>query len=165
MVDTRCFWSPKPFIAARCRRNYGSGSRRSACSWCWRSWWSRSATMSSGSSVNDALTSYASGRMTAEQLVSVVAGAYYREGGRGKREGLKPVIDVIERAHPGIVELSSASDKPGFSVRLAERPFPKRFENDLRQAVASVVTLPPSPVPLPGLFPRIVRAIRQDFSA
>jgi len=121
--------------------------------------------MSSGSSVNDALTGYAEGRMSAEQLVGVVAAAYYGEAGRGKREGLRPLMDVIERAHPGIVELTSASDKPGFSVRLAERPFPKRFENELWQAVASVVTLPPSPVPLPGLFTRIVRAIRKVFSA
>jgi|SRR2546422_33125 len=121
--------------------------------------------MSSASSVNDALTGYAAGRVTAEQLVGVVAAAYYGEGGRGKREGLKPVIDVIERAHPGIVELSSASGTPGFAVRIAERPFPKRFEGALRQAVASVVTLSPSPVPLPGLITRIVRAIRKVFSA
>ena len=121
--------------------------------------------MSSASSVNDVLTGYAAGRVTAEQLVSVVAGAYYGEGGRGKREGLKPVIDVIERAHPGIVELSSAADKPGFSVRLAERPFPKRLETELRQAVASVVSLPPSPVPRPRLFTRIVLAVRRLFTA
>ncbi len=121
--------------------------------------------MSSVSSVNDALTGYAAGRVTAEQLVAQVAAAYYGDGGRGTRDGLKPVIDVIERAHPGIVELSSASDKPGFAVRLAERPFPKRFEGELRAAVASVVTLPPSPVPRPGLLTRIVRAVRSLFSA
>jgi hypothetical protein len=121
--------------------------------------------MSSASSVNDALADYVAGRMTAQHLVGVVAAAYYGEGGRGKREALRPVIDVIERAHPGIVQLASASDKPGFSVKLAERPFPKTFENELRQAVASVVTLPPSPVPLPGLFARIVAAIRNVFSA
>jgi hypothetical protein len=121
--------------------------------------------MSSASSVNDVLAGYAAGSVTAEQLVGAVAAAYYGEGGRGKREELKPVMDVIERAHPGIVELSSASDKPGFSVRIAERPFPKRLEGELRQAVASVVTLPPSPVPLPGFFTRILRAIRKVFSA
>jgi hypothetical protein len=120
--------------------------------------------MSSGSSVNDALTSFASGHMTAEQFVSVVAGAYYGDGGRGTRDGLKPLIDVIERAHPGTVELSAASDKPGFSVRLADRPFPKRLEDELRQAVSSLVTRPPSRVPLPGFFTRIVRAIRRVFS-
>jgi hypothetical protein len=121
--------------------------------------------MSSDSSVNDALTGYLAGQVTAEKVVSVVAAAYYGEGGRGKSDGLRPVIEVIERAHPGIVELTSASDKPGFSVTLAERPFPKSLENELRQAVAAVVTLPPSPVPLPGLFARIVGAIRRVFNA
>src|SRR5258706_15645180 len=121
--------------------------------------------MSSAASVNSALADYAAGRMTAQQLVRVVAAAYYGDGGRGTRDGLRPVMEVIERAHPGIVELTAASDKPGFSVRLAERPFPKRLENELRQAVASVVTLPPSPVPLPGLFTRIFRAIRNVFNA
>ena len=117
------------------------------------------------SSVSDALEGYAAGRLTAEQLVAVVAPAYYGEAGRGTRDGLKPLIDVIERAHPGIVELTSASDNPGFSVKLVERPFPKRLESELRQAVAAVVTRPPSPVPRPGLFTRIFRAIRKAFSA
>jgi hypothetical protein len=125
--------------------------------------------MSSASSVNSALVDYAAGRLTAQQLVSVVAAAYYGDGRRWTRDGLKPVIDVIERAHPGIVELTSASENPGFSVRLAERPFPKGLEADLRQAVAAVVTSgvspPPSPVPRPGLFTRIVTAIRRIFSA
>jgi hypothetical protein len=121
--------------------------------------------MSSATSVSDALSGYAAGRMTAEQLVAQVATAYYgaRDSGLGTR--LKPLMEIIERAHPGVVELSSASDKPGFAMRLAERPFPKRFESELRQAVASVVTLPQSPVPRPGLFTRLVRAIRKVFSA
>ncbi len=121
--------------------------------------------MSSGSSVNDALTDYLAGRVTADKVVTIVAAAYHGNGGGGNGNGLQPVIDVIERAHPGIVELTATGDKPGFSVRLAERPFPKRFETELRQAVASVVTRPPSPVPLPGLFTRMVRAIRRVFSA
>ncbi len=121
--------------------------------------------MSSGSSVNDALTEYLAGRVTADRVVATVAAAYYGDGGRGTRDGLQPIIDVIERAHPGIVELTSAADKPGFSVRLAERLFPKRLENELRQAVASVVTLPPSRVPPPGLFARLIRAVRKVFSA
>ena len=121
--------------------------------------------MSSDSSINSALAEYTAGRITAEQLVAQVAAAYYGKGGRETRDGLRPLMEVIERAHPGIVELTSAADKPGFSVRLAERPFPKRFEGELRAAVASVVTLPPSPVPRPGLLTRIVRAVRSLFSA
>ncbi len=53
--------------------------------------------------------------------------AYYRDGGSGKREALRPLIDVIERAAPGVVELAAAGDTPGFRVRLAERPFPERY--------------------------------------
>ena len=121
--------------------------------------------MSSASSVNDVLTGFLAGRVSAERVVTVVAAAYYGDGGRGTGEELKPVMDVIERAHPGIVDLSSASDKPGFSVRLSERPFPKRLEDELRRAVASVVTRPASPVPLPGLFTRIVQAVRRLFTA
>lgn len=121
--------------------------------------------MSSETSVNSALADYAAGRITAQRLVSVVAAAYYGDGGRGTRDGFRPIMDVIERAHPGIVELAANSEKPGFSVRLAERPFPKRLEGELRQAVSSFVTRPPSPVPSPGLFTRILRAIERVFSA
>ena len=130
---------------------------------------------SSASSVNDALAGYAAGRVTAEQLVGVVAAAYYGEGGGGKREGLKPIMDVIEKAHPGVVELSAAADRPGFAVRLAERPFPQRYEGELRKAVAAVgidasqvgidASQPLSNMPRPGLFTRIVRAIRRAFGA
>ena len=101
--------------------------------------------------------------MTAEQLVSVVAGAYYGEAGRGTREGLRPLIEIIERAHPGVVELAGSGEKPGFAVRLAERPFPKRYEQELRQAVQAIATRPPSPVSRPGLWERVVRAVRRLF--
>src|SRR5437867_12995773 len=104
--------------------------------------------MSSSSSANSALVEYAAGRMTAQELVGVVAEAYYREPGAGSREPLKPLIDIIERAHPGIVELSTNSDNPGFAVRLAERPFPKRYESELRSAVAEVVAAPRSRLPV-----------------
>ena len=124
---------------------------------------------SSGSSAKAALADYAAGRMTAQQLVGVVAAAYYGDGDweRGARNGLRPIIDVIERAHPGIVELSSQVDRPGFSVRLADRPFPKRLEGELREAITAVIaaTAAPSPVPRPGLFTRLVAAVRRLFSA
>lgn len=121
--------------------------------------------MSSGTSVNEALAGYAAGRVTAQQLVSVVAGAYYKEQGAGSRERLRPIIEVIEKAHPGVVELAGSAEKPGFAVRLAERPFPKRYEAELRQAVTGVVSAPSSPLPAPGFFTRIVAAIRKVFSA
>ena len=130
--------------------------------------------MSSGSSVNSALADYAAGRVTAEQLVAQVAAAYYgaRDSGLGTR--LKPLIEIIERAHPGVVELSGSVEKPGFGVRLAERPFPKRYEGELREAVQVVVggqhaaplqDPPTSVVPPRGILSRIVAAIRNVFSA
>jgi hypothetical protein len=123
--------------------------------------------MSSGPSVNEALQAYLAGRLTASQLAAVVAPEYYRETRNGKRETWRPIMDVIERAHPGIVELTSSTNSPGFAVRLAERPFPKKLEGELREAVTKVLdtgsTLPASPVPLPGFFGRIIRAIRKIF--
>ena len=129
--------------------------------------------MSSATSVNEALTGYAAGRVTAQQLVGVVATAYWsQEPGARNRELLRPIIDVIEKAHPGVVELSAAAGAPGFAVRLAERPFPKRYDADLRDAVQAVVTAPDSSpavagsgLQAPGLFNRLIRAIRKIFSA
>jgi len=119
--------------------------------------------MSSASSVNDALASYAAGRITAQQLVGVVAAAYYK--GDGSRQMLRPVMDVIERAHPGIVELSASIERPGFAVRLAERPFPKQWEPALRDAAASLSgtasNIPPRSSH--GLFTRVLQAIRRLF--
>ncbi len=130
--------------------------------------------MSSGSSVNSALADYAAGRMTAQQLVGVVAAAYYGDGDSGLGTRLKPLVEIIERAHPGVVELSGSVEKPGFGVRLAERPFPKRYEEELREAVQIVVGAqhapplhnpPPSVVPAPGILSRLIGAVRRLFSA
>lgn len=120
--------------------------------------------MSSASSANP-LAAYLAGQLTAEQLVGVVAAAYYGEQGARSREQWRPIMDVIERAHPGFVELSGNAQKPGFAVRLAERPFPKRYEADLRQAIATVVTAPSSVLPAPGWFARILNAVRRVFTA
>lgn len=130
--------------------------------------------MSSASSVNDALTGYAAGRVTAEQLVGVVAAVYYGNGaqGLGPRERLKPLMEIIERVHPGVVELSGTGDRPGFAVRVAERPFPKRYEAEFRQRVQELlaggfadVPRPQAAVPSPGVVARILGAIRRLFSA
>ncbi len=121
--------------------------------------------MSSASSVNDVLTGFLAGRVSAERVVTVVAASYYGERGAGSREQLRHLMEIIERAHPGIVELSANGEKPGFGVRLAERPFPKRYEPELRQIVEGLVTAPSPPLHAPGLFTRIVSAIRKVFSA
>ena len=126
--------------------------------------------MSSATSINDVLSGYLSGKVTAERVVAAVAAEYYQETGNGKREAWRPIVDVIERAHPGIVELTGSQEKPGFAVRLAERPFPQRYEAELRQATERVLTntFPVSRVPYPekpGLLKRIVAAIRRVFNA
>src|SRR3989454_5116051 len=74
---------------------------------------------SESSPVKEALESYVAGRVKAERLVVAVAAEYYRDAlnpkglpnGRGKREMLRPLIDVIDRASPGIVELGTVQDR------------------------------------------------------
>lgn len=135
--------------------------------------------MSSGSSpVKDTLEAYVAGRVKAERLVIVVAAAYYgREGVRGTRDGLGPLIEIIDRASPGIVELGGVDGGgQGFDIRLAERSFPKQYEQDLRRAVEAylashrttgVIGVPPAPSPAltPGVLARLVGAIRRLFGA
>jgi len=128
--------------------------------------------MSSASSA-DRLTAYLTGQLTAEQLVAAVTAEFYQNGRNGKRETWRPILDVVERAHPGVVELTASEQQPGFDVRLAERPFPKRYEAELRRAVETVLqTLPASGVPFPaevgrkpGFLDRIVAAVRRLFNA
>ncbi|HWC74902.1 MAG TPA: hypothetical protein VG454_13285 [Gemmatimonadales bacterium] len=125
------------------------------------------------SSVNELLTGYLAGRVTAAQMISAVTAEFYRKRGNGTHETLRPIIEVVERVHPGVVELKASDERPGFAVRLAERPFPKRHEADLREAVERVLqTSPVSGVPFPdtpqrkpGLFQRLVAAIRKVFSS
>ena len=128
--------------------------------------------MSSASSA-DRLTAYLTGQLTAEQLVAAVTAEFYQNGRNGKRETWRPILDVVERAHPGVVELTASEQQPGFDVRLGERPFPKRYEAELRGAVEQVLqTFPPSGVPFPaevarkpGFLDRIVAAVRKLFNA
>jgi hypothetical protein len=140
------------------------------------------------SPARDALESYVAGRVKAERLVIAVSTAYYRETGNGKREALQPLIDVIDRASPGIVELGTATGGPGFDIRLAERPFPKQYEAQLREAAETVLsgggmrdagwvqdteaTHPASPIPhlrsrisLPGIVSWIRSLFRGSASA
>ena len=91
------------------------------------------------SPVKEALEAYVAGRVKAERLVVAVAAEYYRDALNGKREMLRPLIDVIDRASPGIVELGTVQGGSGFDVRLAERPFPKQYEAQLREAAEAVL--------------------------
>ncbi|MGH7569214.1 MAG: hypothetical protein ACREL9_09625 [Gemmatimonadales bacterium] len=127
--------------------------------------------MSSASSpVRETLDGFVAGRVTAQRVVAVVTAEYYGERGAGSRERLRPMMDVIEQAHPGVVDLAGTTDRPGFAVRLAERPFPKEYEGRLRDAAQAVLArgaspAPGSPFPAPGLWSRLSAAIRRVFSA
>jgi len=125
------------------------------------------------SAINEALQGYAAGRVKAERLVIAVATAYYgREGVRGIRDGLGPLIEIIDRASPGVVELGGVAG--GFDIRLAERSFPKQYEPELRLAVEAylashrttgLISVPPAVAPSAGVLSRIVGAIRRLFGA
>jgi hypothetical protein len=95
---------------------------------------------SASSPVKDALEGYIAGRVKAERLVIAVSAAYYREAPNGKRQMLQPLIDVIDRASPGIVELGTVQGGSGFAISLAERPFPKEHEAELRWAAEAVLS-------------------------
>jgi hypothetical protein len=129
---------------------------------------------SASSPVKDALESYVAGRVKAERLVIAVSTEYYREARDGRREALQPLIDVIDRASPGIVELGTVQGGSGFDVRLAERPFPKQHEPELRRAAEAVLSgcvnpaatpHPASRSPLPGIISWLRRLFRGSASA
>src|SRR5579884_1193319 len=89
----------------------------------------------------DALEGYLAGRVPAEQLVIAVAAG-------GERERLRPLVEVIDRAAPGVVELAGIAERPGFAIRVVERPFPPAYEAELRRAVAACLAGEPRARPL-----------------
>src|SRR2546429_8105022 len=89
------------------------------------------------SSIRRELEGFVAGRVQAERLVIAVSAAYYRDSRNGKRETLQPLIDVIDHASPGIVELGIVPGGAGVEIRLAGRPFPSQYEAELRRAAAA----------------------------
>jgi hypothetical protein len=119
------------------------------------------------SPVKRELEDYVAGRGKPERVVITVAVAYYRDAGSGMRDALRPLIDVIDRASPGIVELGGVSGAPGFDVRLAERPFPAEYAEELRRVAEAVLgaMAAETPSPRPGLLRRVLTALQRVFSA
>ena len=129
---------------------------------------------SSSSAIKTLLEDYVGGRVPADRLVPVVAEEYYRSRARTGRDGLRPLMEVIERASPGIVQLARVAEGPGFDIRLAVRPFPAAHEADLRRAAQSVLERgtalagePRSGAPAPGdgFWSRFLGRVRRLFSA
>jgi len=132
------------------------------------------------SPVKDALESYVAGRVKPERLVIAISAAYYGDSTNGNRESLQPLIDVIDRASPGIVELGTVQGGSGFAISLAERPFPKQYEAELRRAAEAVLrgtgvfggatdvgaqhAAPlPNAKPYSGMIGRLLRVVRRLF--
>jgi hypothetical protein len=125
--------------------------------------------------VREALAEYIAGRVEADRLIAIVAAAYYE--GRGTRDALQPLMDLVERVAPGVVALSKRDTTPGFGLILAERPFPRNHEPELRKVAEETLQRlpdsprPSSPVPPPVASPRpnflrrALAAIQRLFSA
>ena len=121
----------------------------------------------SSDAVRGLLEAYLGGRIPAERLVPAVAAEYYRSVDRRTREALRPVMEVVERAAPGVGRLARTEAGAGFDIHLAERPFPAADESALRDAVSGALVqvggTPPSSQP--GFLARLARAVRRWFSA
>lgn len=125
--------------------------------------------------IRETLEGYVAGRVQAERLVIAVATAYYgRDGAAGSRDGLGPLVEIIDRASPGVVELGGVGGGGGFGIRLSERSFPKQYEQELRRAVEAylashrttgLISTPPAVARPAGVLSRIVGAIRRLFGA
>jgi hypothetical protein len=126
-------------------------------------------TSSVTSSIRPTLEAYLAGRAKAERVVAEVATAYYKDERKGMRDGLRPIVEVIERAAPGVVELAGAANRPGFLITAAERPFPREYEAQLRVAVELVLRSgergagSERPARASGLLSRMLAAIRGVF--
>lgn len=136
---------------------------------------------SASSPARRALEDFVAGRLPADRLVAAVTGRFYGAASRGEKEALRPVVEVAERAAPGVVSLERTDGGAGFDVRAVERTFPEAALDALRGAAAAALAASwadPVPEPLspkpkslsPGLAPRgwfarAVSAVRRLFSA
>jgi hypothetical protein len=141
---------------------------------------------SASSPARAALEDFVAGRLPADRLVAAVTGRFYGAAGRGEKEALRPVVELAERAAPGVVSLERKEGGAGFDVRAVERTFPEASLEALRGAVQAAlaaswtdpVTTTPQPAasartpnPEPPSQPRrswlgrVIGAVRRLFSA
>lgn len=123
--------------------------------------------MSSASSVRSVLAGFAAGTVPASRAAAVAVAAYYT-GNPAERAALRPLVEVIERTSPGVVELATSEDGAGFAVRSAERPFPGEAEAALRDAAQAALATPwgatPEPASNGGFLQRLLAGVRRLFS-
>ncbi|HKE92433.1 MAG TPA: hypothetical protein VKB45_19025 [Gemmatimonadales bacterium] len=105
------------------------------------------------------------------RLVPAIAVEYYRSPDARHRAALRPVMDVIERAAPGVARLARTESGAGFDIQLAERPFPDTFETSLREAAAGALAewgtagSANAAGPESGFWSRLIGRVRRLFSA
>lgn len=131
--------------------------------------------MSSGSSAaRELLAAYVAGRVPAVRLVPAIAAEYYRSPDAKQRAALGPLMEVIERAAPGVARLARTETGAGFDIQLAERPFPETFESSLKEAAASALAgswgggaaiADAAPAAGAGFWSRLIGRVRRLFSA
>ena len=114
------------------------------------------------------------GSLPADRLVATVANRFYGGAGKGERDALRPVVELAERAAPGVVSLERSDKGAGFDVRPAGRTFPAEYEAELRGVAAAALeaswhdasqSSPASTSSPTGFLSRIMTAVRRLFSA
>jgi hypothetical protein len=119
---------------------------------------------SASSAARELLAGYVAGRVPAVRLVPAIAVEYYRSPDAGQRAALRPIMEVIERAAPGVARLARTESGAGFDIQLAERPFPETFETSLKEAAAGALAEWETG-PGPGFWSRLIERVRRLFSA
>lgn len=128
---------------------------------------------SSSSAAKDLLAAFVAGRVPAARLVPAIAAEYYRSPDVRQRAALRPLMEVIERAAPGVARLARTETGAGFDIQLAERPFPDTFESSLKEAALTALAGGWGPAPSAaaggvtggGFWSRLIERVRRLFSA
>lgn len=119
---------------------------------------------SDSSAVESALADYVAGRLAADALAPIVAAAFFDARGAERREALRPVLEVVERAAPGMVSLARADGVPGFALAAAGRSVAPAYEAELRRAAAAALEVLPPPGRSGGVLDRLWGAVQRWFA-